>query len=569
MAYQALYRKYRPRRFSEVIGQEHITTVLKNQVTEGHVSHAYLFCGSRGTGKTSTAKILSRAVNCLSPEDGEPCGKCAACLLSAGENTDIIELDAASNNGVDEMRALLDKAHFAPLHLKTKVYIIDEVHMLSSSAFNALLKTLEEPPQHLVFILATTEPRKLPATIVSRCQRFDFHRLSVKNIVSCLSGALRQSGAVIDGEGLNAIARAADGGMRDAFSLADQCLSFCGNRLTAEDVYSVLGSMEQDFLYELADALIVSDAGAALKMANRVIAEGRDPSVLMNDLAQHFRALMLADACGNCADMLDCTDDAMQRYLEQAKRCSRARMLRALTILSEAQNQLRFLPQPRILLESVLVRIAQPEQEQTLDALMDRIDRLERRLNEGIPAAAVQAQPAESARTEAQSAKKQRNSPDERPPWEEPAPDTDVPPWDEIPFPEPPPEEETTQAGYREPSKGSVPASGNEPVQEKDSSAEGIWKGFLAALQNENMALYIMARGAARTELSGGVLKVFYDKAGYAEGLLKPVKKRTLDAVMQDAFPEIRLEIVGASNEKDDAVARAKAIFGEKLEILD
>ncbi|MBQ3108237.1 MAG: DNA polymerase III subunit gamma/tau, partial [Clostridia bacterium] len=493
MAYQALYRKYRPRKFSEVIGQEHITTVLKNQVTEGHVSHAYLFCGSRGTGKTSTAKILSRAVNCLSPEDGEPCGKCEACLLSMGENTDIIELDAASNNGVDDMRALLDKAHFAPLHLGTKVYIIDEVHMLSTSAFNALLKTLEEPPKHLVFILATTEPRKLPATIVSRCQRFDFHRLSVKDIVSCLSGALEKSGATIDAEGLNAIARAADGGMRDALSLADQCLSFCGNRLTAQDVYSVLGSMEQDFLYDLAQALIDSDAGSALKLVDRVIAAGRDVGILMNDLSSHFRALLLAEACGSCADMLDCTDDAMQRYLAQAKSCSRARMLRALTTLSEAQNQLRFLPQPRILLESVLVRIAQPEQEQTIEALLDRVERLERQLKEGVrvvqaaaPAAAVPAAPQREER--------------DLPPWEEAVPD-DTPPWDDIPFPEPPPEEEESipqEPAPRPKAAAPIPKGAPvAPVLEKasdagDTSADGIWKRFLAALQKENLPLFVM-----------------------------------------------------------------------------
>lgn len=229
MSYHALYRQYRPSRFCEVVGQEHITDVLRNQIRTGRIAHAYLFSGSRGTGKTSTARILARAVNCLDPKDGEPCGKCAACLKDVSESIDIIEMDAASNSKVDEMRALLEKAEFAPIYLKTKVYIIDEAHMLSKSANNALLKTLEEPPAHVVFILATTEPQALPATILSRCQRFDFRRLSVHNLAANTRRVLHSAGAEIEDEALMCIARAADGGMRDCLSIADQCLSFCGD----------------------------------------------------------------------------------------------------------------------------------------------------------------------------------------------------------------------------------------------------------------------------------------------------------------------------------------------------
>lgn len=243
MAYQALYRKYRPQLFADVLGQEHITTTLKNQVESGRVSHAYVFSGSRGTGKTTTAKILARAVNCAHPVNGEPCGECEYCLAAA-DSADIIELDAASNNGVDDVRAIIDKARFTPLKLKKKVYIIDEAHMLSRPAFNALLKTLEEPPEHVLFILATTEPQSIPATILSRCQRFDFHRIGVEDIISCVRSAVNKAGAEIDDEGLLVIARAAEGGMRDALSIADQCIAFCGNKVSARDIYGVLGGMD-------------------------------------------------------------------------------------------------------------------------------------------------------------------------------------------------------------------------------------------------------------------------------------------------------------------------------------
>ena len=222
MSKRALYREYRPNDFSEVIGQDHITTILKNQVREQNFSHAYLFCGSRGTGKTSSAKILARAVNCTDPKNGEPCGKCEACRIAKEGTADIIEIDAASNNGVDNVRELIDQAQFAPLQLKYRVFIIDEVHMLSTAAFNALLKTLEEPPKHVIFILATTEPQKLPATIISRCQRFDFHRLTIAHIIARLQTVLKEIGASIEPDGLRLIARAANGGMRDALSLAER-----------------------------------------------------------------------------------------------------------------------------------------------------------------------------------------------------------------------------------------------------------------------------------------------------------------------------------------------------------
>lgn len=382
MEYQALYRRFRPTAFEGVVGQEHITRVLKNQVETGRTSHAYLFSGTRGTGKTSTAKILARAVNCLSPVNGEPCNECEACKTASEANVDIIELDAASNNGVDDMRALIEKAVFAPVKLRKKVYIIDEAHMLSGAAFNALLKTLEEPPAHVLFILATTEPHKIIPTITSRCQRFDFRRLSAHDIVACLESVIKSAGASIDKEGLEIIARKANGGMRDALSLADQCISFCGNNVSAADVNVILGSADFDTVYNMAELLINGDAPGILRLLDETI-QGRDIAVIMQDLTAHLRSLLLAKLCGSCSDILDCTEDDMQKLIKQAKNASEERLTRAIQILTKAQSDLKYYPQPRILTETALVKVCRPETETDISSVLDRIDVLEKSIKEG------------------------------------------------------------------------------------------------------------------------------------------------------------------------------------------
>ena len=382
MEYQALYRRFRPTTFEGVVGQEHITRVLKNQVETGRTSHAYLFSGTRGTGKTSTAKILARAVNCLSPVNGEPCNECEACKTASEANVDIIELDAASNNGVDDMRALIEKAVFAPVKLRKKVYIIDEAHMLSGAAFNALLKTLEEPPAHVLFILATTEPHKIIPTITSRCQRFDFRRLSAHDIVACLESVIKSAGASIDKEGLEIIARKANGGMRDALSLADQCISFCGNNVSAADVNAILGSADFDTVYNMAELLINGDAPGILRLLDETI-QGRDIAVIMQDLTAHLRSLLLAKLCGSCSDILDCTEDDMQKLIKQAKNASEERLTRAIQILIKAQSDLKYYPQPRILTETALVKVCRPETETDISSVLDRIDVLEKSIKEG------------------------------------------------------------------------------------------------------------------------------------------------------------------------------------------
>lgn len=383
MSYHALYRRYRPTRFKDIVGQEHITSVLKNQIRTGRIAHAYLFSGSRGTGKTTTARILAHAVNCQSPADGECCGGCEACKLNPSDSIDIIEMDAASNSKVDEMRALLDKAELAPIYLRYKVYIIDEAHMLSKSANNALLKTLEEPPEHVIFILATTEPQALPATILSRCQRFDFKRLPASKMAEYLKKVLADAGTEIDDEAAMNIAQAADGGMRDCLSIADQCFSYCGSSITNADVLAILGSMDSRFMFDFAARIIESDASGALKRVDEVVSRGRDIGVFVQDLASHFRALMLAKVCGNCSDILDCSPDDMRLYIEQASMAARARLERTLSELMDMQQNLKWVMMPRILLESSIVRICRPEEQQGMMELKDRIETIENMLRNG------------------------------------------------------------------------------------------------------------------------------------------------------------------------------------------
>lgn len=541
MSYQALYRKYRPATFDAVVGQDHITTILKNQVQSGHIAHAYLFSGTRGTGKTTTARIFARAINCLDPQNGEPCGRCEACLVSASDNADIIELDAASNSSVDDIRSLVEKARYTPLQLKTKVYIIDEAHALSSSnqAFNALLKTLEEPPAHVVFILATTEPQKLPATIRSRCQRLDFHRLRVADMTALLRDVLQKSGASIEEEGLLSIARAADGGMRDALSLADQCLAFCGDTVSAQDVYRVLGSMDSDFLYRIADALITGDAAAALTLLDQVIRDGRDLTVFTQDMARHMRALLITKVCGESAELLDCTPDDAHRYTEQSAACGEAWLLYTLEQLSAVQAELKWLTTPRARIESMLVRIARPDQARSLDDLTARLDALEQR-SQAAPRPSVSPAPQPAA---------QQAAPEEAPPWNDTPPMEDAPPWDNTPE-------------AAKPAPKAPPKSKTAPVKAAGSDAKNKWSAALEALKTADMMLFAMARHAAAEERDGHVLLRF-EKDIYVDAVKKNHEK--IEALL--GCP-IVVELRGASAQETPE-ARARALFGDTLKITD
>ena len=565
MAYQALYRTYRPERFGQMAGQKHITTILKNQVREGQLSHAYLFCGSRGTGKTTTARILAKAINCLHPEEGEPCLACENCRTAAGQNADIIEIDAASNNSVENVRELISQAQFAPLQLKYRVFIIDEVHMLSGSAFNALLKTLEEPPEHVVFILATTEPQKLPATIISRCQRFDFHRLTVPEIMGYMQYILKADGAQAEPDGLRIIARAADGGMRDALSLLDQCLSFCHGRVTAGDVESILGIMDESFLFDMAEKLLTGDGRGALMGLDEVVRQGRDMTVFAGELAGHMRSLLLAKACGDCADMLSCTQDRMARYQQQAAKHPNARILYAMEQLMGVQNDMRYYPSPRMLLETVLVRIAQPVEDQGTEALAARIALLEEKLKvlteQGIPAApaaapaaAAPAQPVYEEDFLPEPPPEEGYLPEEA--FEPPAAPAPAP----VPEPAPKPIEERPPA----PAPAAAPAAPQGPASA--NAADALWKQVLAQVQKVNALIHKSAAFGQATALTEDQLTVSF--APVYAGKMKMLNARSV-AVLQGELDKLKpgVRLLLREGESDGDVADLVGLFKDKLTI--
>lgn len=391
--YTALYRQWRPHTFDEVVGQDHIIRILRNQIINDRISHAYLFCGSRGTGKTSTAKIFARAINCESPMDGSPCGKCDACIeLSSENNMDILEIDAASNNRVEEMRELLDKVKYPPAIGRYKVYIIDEAHMLTIGAFNALLKTLEEPPGHVVFILATTEPHKIPATILSRCQRYDFKRISIRVIMDRLKKIGQDMKVDIEPEALETIARWAEGGMRDAISLLDQCMAFSDGVVTNDGVLAILGTADQTFIFQFVENIMKGQLSSLLKQVDLLIEDSRDISIFVRDLIYHLRNLLLVKVCDEPEKLLDLSESTIARYQNQAQYASEPRLIRAIEILSALESELKWNSQPRIMLEMALVKITRPEQEDSFEALLDRISVLEEKLAKGVVVSSAQSQ---------------------------------------------------------------------------------------------------------------------------------------------------------------------------------
>ena len=374
--YQALYREYRPQTFDEILGQEHITTTLKHQVVNNNFSHAYIFSGTRGTGKTTAAKVLSRAINCLNPSHGNPCNECENCKAILEESTmDVVEMDAASNNSVEDIRDLRDKVIYPPSQVKYRVYIVDEAHMLTRSAFNALLKTLEEPPKHLVFILATTEREKLPQTILSRCQRFDFKRVSTSDIVKNMKNISEKRDIQIDDKALNLIARNSDGAMRDALSLLDQCISYGDKKIDYEDAINILGIANSDLLFKLLDGIISKDLEEVLKTVDAIIQDGKDINQFIKDLISHIRDLLIVKTMKNAQEILESAD--IDLLVEQSRKIDTNFYLNAIDVLTDAQNKAKWSSQPRIILEVALVNILNMES----ISLIERVKRLEEKLN--------------------------------------------------------------------------------------------------------------------------------------------------------------------------------------------
>ncbi|KGG80916.1 DNA polymerase III subunit gamma/tau [Caloranaerobacter azorensis H53214] len=384
MAYQALYRKYRPKDFDSVLGQEHVTTILKNQIINNNIAHAYLFSGTRGTGKTSTAKIFARAVNCLNNKDGNPCNECEVCRGILNDTImDVVEMDAASNNSVDDIRELREKVKYPPSKGRYKVYIIDEVHMLSKGAFNALLKTLEEPPKHLLFILATTEPQKLPATILSRCQRFDFKRISVDDIVKNMRAICDELNIDVEDRGLRLIARNSDGAMRDALSILDQCVSFSDGRITYEYILSILGTVNLDVIFELTDAIINSNLEKTLGLIEDIVRAGKDVNQFIKDLILHFRNLMIAKTSKNIENIIDASDEVIYKLNRQAKNIELNDIMRAIKILSDVEVKAKWSSQPRIILEVGLIKFIKTPSNVDIDNLLEKVAKLEKIIEEG------------------------------------------------------------------------------------------------------------------------------------------------------------------------------------------
>lgn len=381
MSYLALYRKYRPSRFDDLIGQEHVVKTLINQIESGRTGHAYLFTGTRGTGKTTAAKIFAKAINCESPVNGSPCGKCAVCkALSDPSNIDVLEIDAASNNGVNEIRELRENVQFPPAAAKYKVYIIDEVHMLSGAAFNALLKTLEEPPAHAVFILATTEVHKIPATILSRCMRFDFKLVATEKIAELIAKIFDEQGKKYEKEAITAIAKAGEGSVRDALSVADVAISCGTGVLKYDDVNEILGTSNFDVLSRFIGDLLNGDGGGVLQTIDELASAGKSMGVLIKDVTSVLRDVLIVKTCAGAEKMLSVPAAKYQTLKELADTTNEQRLIRCLGVFAEAETALKYSNRQRIVFETAAVKAARPDTDYDFDALLSRIKTLEEKI---------------------------------------------------------------------------------------------------------------------------------------------------------------------------------------------
>lgn len=386
MSYTALYRKFRPSRFEEVKGQEHIVTTLQNQIKADRIGHAYLFCGTRGTGKTTIAKILARAVNCEHPVEGSPCGECASCkAIAAGTSMNVIEIDAASNNGVDNIREIVEEVSYSPAEGRFKVYIIDEVHMLSIGAFNALLKTLEEPPSYVIFILATTEVHKIPITILSRCQRYDFRRITIDTIAERLRELMDQEGVQVEEKALRYVAKTADGSMRDALSLLDQCIAFhFGEELTYDKALDVLGAVDTQVFGRLFSSILERNVTGCIALLQEIVMQGRELTQFVTDFTWYLRNLMLLQSADDIEDIIDVSSDNLAIMKEEAALVETEALMRYIRIFSELSGQIRYASQKRISIEIALIKLCRPDMEKDIGSVVERVRVIEEQLENGV-----------------------------------------------------------------------------------------------------------------------------------------------------------------------------------------
>lgn len=483
--YQVLYRKYRPKVFSDVYGQEHVTSTLLNEIKENRISHAYLFTGSRGTGKTSCAKILAKAVNCENSVNGEPCNECEVCRgLDSGSIYDVVEIDAASNNGVDNIRDLREEANYTPSRGRYRVYIIDEVHMLSTGAFNALLKTLEEPPAHVIFILATTEVHKLPATILSRCQRFDFKRIQPETMAKRLMQVAGYENLDLTEEGAILISRIADGGMRDALSILDQCAGR-NQKIDEKLVSEVAGIAGRESLYELSDAICNKNGGDALNVISKLHANSYDMERLCVEMINHLRNFLIVKTVDKSRELIVCTDDEYNTILSSAEHFTLPSVIFALDLFQDTLVKIKGGANSRIEMEMTLIKLCEPKLEQSMDSVLDRISVLERAVKNGV---AVKSAPVKTVVPETVS---------EPEPTEKKSVSIDTEKTAEIEKPTAEPIVSTSDSEPLPPIPEAAP-----PIEHETAHATGIkrefeyWADFMEAIYKSDIALYGVLNGA-------------------------------------------------------------------------
>ena len=544
--YQALYRKYRPTTFDDVLGQDHIISSLKNQISMGSIGHAYLFSGTRGTGKTSTAKIFSRAVNCLNPQGSNPCNKCEMCLGIIDESImDVIEMDAASNRRIDDIRELIEKVVYPPSRTKYKVYIIDEVHMLTPQAFNALLKTLEEPPKHLIFILATTEPEKLPQTILSRCQRFDFKRVVSRDIMVNMKDICNKEGIEVEHKVLSLIARNVDGAMRDALSLLDQCISFSNGKIIYEDAIKILGMTNSDLMFNMVDDILSKDLERLLEGIDSIIQDGKDINQFIKDLIYHFRNLMIIKTSQKPEEIIELDHESMDKYMDQAKQISLNFILRSLDLLTTADEKSKWSTQPRIILEMVAINLTKQED---ID-LEERVKKLELGINTNRPLLKEES-PEESPK------KAEETGPREK---------TYTPsPKKEIPIKK----EESSE-------KQVFVDDGKELYFE---NINGNWQDVLKTIRGQKMNIYALLIEGKPTSYENGLLTITYDEGFgfHKDAVSSPMNKDFIEEVLRTHFNK-KIDIsfkmkdneikLNSDKKKDDEIAIKKVVefFGENI----